>query len=321
MKRLTPATVTFLMFGVVGLLVAAYVGKSLLATEPPRQPRTQNMPMPVSDIPAGTLIRAEHLGMGGVLVSEMQPDMLMREAIVVGRVAKKDLPRARPIFGRDLYDFGKTPALDVAEGMRAITLVAGDTPSMVDGLIKPGEYVDVLFKPSNVSDARYRGGVVVTLLKGIKVLAINRQFHQGQPEDPNTLTLELTPVEASVVDLARSNGTMTFQFNPDGKGENVFAFKDPTRITLDEILGIPAIDNKPVEPFRAHMYRQSSRQEFEFAKGNQVNDGSGNYIPLPTQPDRRLDDRAIQNPVNPAIPAPAAPVPTDSAQNRAPQRR
>ena len=319
MKRLTPATVTFLMFGVVGLLVAAYVGKSLLATEPPRQPGTQNMPMPVSDIPAGTLIRAEHLGLGAVLMSEMEPDMLMREAIVVGRVAKKDLPKARPIYGRDLYEFGVTPALDVAEGMRAMTLVAGDVPSLVDGLIKPGEYVDVLFKPADVSDRRYRGGVVVTLLKGIKVLAINRQFRQGQPEDSNTLTLELTPQEASVVSLAESHGSLTFQFNPEGKGENVFSFGDPERITLEEILGIPAMNETPLEPFRANLYRQSSRQEFEFDKGNRVNDGSGDYVPMPTLPDRNLDQRVgprSATPATPATPVPATPAPIQASGGR-----
>jgi pilus assembly protein CpaB len=315
MKRLTPATVTFLMFGVVGLLVAAYVGKSLLATEPPRQPGTQNMPMPVSDIPAGTLIRAEHLGLGAVLVSEMEPDMLMREAIVVGRVARKDLPKARPIYGRDLYEFGVTPALDVADGMRAITLVAGDTPSLVDGLIKPGEYVDVLFKPSDVSDRRYRGGVVATLLKGIKVLAINRQFRQGQPEDSNTLPLELTPEEASVVSLAQSHGDLMFQFNPEGKGENIFSFRDPERITLEEVLGIPAASDA-AEPFRANLYRQSSRQEFEFDKGNRVTDGSGDYVPMPTLPDRNLDQRVAPRTDTPAAPVPATPAPTQASGGR-----
>ena len=55
MNRLTPATLTILMFGLVGLLVAGYVAKNLFAREE-KKPQVQNrtIPMALVDIEPGT---------------------------------------------------------------------------------------------------------------------------------------------------------------------------------------------------------------------------------------------------------------------------
>lgn len=284
MRRLTPATVTLLMFGVVGLLVAMYVAKGLLATEGPKPPRTRNMPMPISDIPAGTLIREDHLGSGPLFETKLTRDMLMSSKAIVGRIANTTLKKATPITGEQLYEYGTTPPLKVSEGLRAYTLDIGPAVQMVDGLVKPGDYVDVAFAPT-LSDTRMRGGLIMTLFKGMKILAINRQYRQGRIESQNTVTLEVTPEEANIFNLARAHGVLSFTYTPDGKGKNLFAFKDSTKITLEELLGLPPEEKKP-EPkiFRAQVYRQVGRQELEFDEKGVRRDGSGDYVPpVPVQ--------------------------------------
>ena len=57
MKRLTPAFLTMMMFGVVGLLIAAYVAKNLLAVEEKLPEATEDLiPMAIADLAPGTLV-------------------------------------------------------------------------------------------------------------------------------------------------------------------------------------------------------------------------------------------------------------------------
>src|SRR5688572_20704762 len=109
-----------MMFGVIGLLVAAYVAKSLLAVEEPAPVvATRNVPMPVADIQPGTLITETHVGQGPMLVSELRSDMLLNNRVIVGRVAKELLKAATPMRAGQLYEPGARPELEIEAGMRA----------------------------------------------------------------------------------------------------------------------------------------------------------------------------------------------------------
>ncbi len=86
----------------------------------------------------------------------------------------------------------------------------------MSGLIKPSELVDVHFTPStdNLSRRRLRGGFTMTLIKGIKVLAINGKIQQARIEsDRNTVTLEATKAQANVLLQAQEHGKMTLVSN------------------------------------------------------------------------------------------------------------
>ena len=64
MKKLTPAKLIVMMMVAMGLLVALYIGKQLLAKEPPRRVASRTVPMLVGDLDVGTVISEHHLGMG-----------------------------------------------------------------------------------------------------------------------------------------------------------------------------------------------------------------------------------------------------------------
>jgi pilus assembly protein CpaB len=306
-RRLTPASLTMIMFGVVGLLVAAYIGKSLLAVEDkkPEAPM-RNVPMAVADIEPGTVITETHLGMGPFPVDKLTRDTLMVNRVVVGRVAKELIKAAQPIHANQLYKPGELPPLEVAEGMRAVSIEIGEGVGIVDGLIKPGQFVDVLFTYISRSgdDQRDQGGLTMRLFEGVKLIAINRNLAQGRPDRlSNRITLELTEPQANILVLAKDRGTVTLTFNPNGRGSGGLSVTNADRVTLYDILGLKPDEPAP-QPFVTEGYRGSGHSTLRFTEqGRRIE----NYVP-PT--DRNRNQFVLPNQsTQPSSPgnAPAAP--------------
>lgn len=313
MKRLTPAALTLIMFGVVGLLVAAYVAKNLLAVDNrPAAPPTRNIPMAVADIEPGTVITESHLGQGPYPVDQLERDTLLVNRVVVGRIAKEKIPAAQPIRANQLYKPGELPPLQVAEGKRAVAIDIGESVSMVDGMVKPGEYVDVLFTYNGplASDDSFQGGVTMRLFEGIRLLAINRNITQGRIErGGNRVTLELTEPQANVIVLAKERGTLTLTYNPKGPGSGGLALSNAERVTLYEILGLRPQQPEP-EPFLSESYRGVNRAVYLFNdRGRRLD----NYTPPPTDRNRMVlppaSDAAPSTAPQAAPRQPAAPEP------------
>jgi pilus assembly protein CpaB len=297
MKRLTPASLTTIMFGVVGLLVMAYVAKNLLAVEEkPREATEDLLPMAIADLPPGTKLTAEHLGMGPFPKKHLQPDMLRKDRVIVGRYTRVPIKAGHPFRANDLLPPNVLPQLKVAEGMRAISVEVGDSTAMVDGMISNGDFVDVLFtyQGNNNNDA-LQGGLTMRLFEGVRVLAVNRGGNRGD-RGSNHVTLELTEQQANVLTLAKSRGNVNLTYNPSGRGHGGLAVTNTERVTLYDILGW----QEPVEPFATEIFRGSGRGI------NRFNDKG-----------RLIDSQAPQTQSNPPqqqLPAtPNVPVrPTDS---------
>jgi len=276
-KNLTPAKMTLLMFAVVGVLVAAYVLKTVFAVEEP--PQTRNVPMALTKLEPGTRISAGDIGLGPWPVDQLQPDVIASREVLVGRIVKETIEPARPIRSSQLYPAGEFPPLRVEPGMRAVTVDIEDAVEAVGGLIKPGEYVDVHWTVDQVrNDDRLQNGLTLTLFRGVRVLAVHRPLRQSNDDQnsnavtpPRAVTLELTPEQANVLILARQKGRITLTYNPDGKGEGVVEVPDENRATFYEILGMsppqePEEEPEP-QPFRSEIYRRSTRQILEFPEG------------------------------------------------------
>lgn len=275
-----------IMFGAVGLLVAAYVGKRLLAGgEPDAAPATRNVPMALSDLEPGMVIRQGDIGLGPTRVENLQPSTFLSEDTLVGRVVKERIPAARPITTGQLYKLGETPPLVVAEGRQAVSIALGDNTAIVNGLIKPGDYVDILLTPDRYQDIDRMGkGMTMTMMKGVKLLTINRSFRSGGVSGSgNAVTLELTPTQARVVTLAQTAGELKLVLNPLGPGDpDQFAGKFSDRITIEELLNLPPEEEPadPDPPFVTEHFTRGRRTVFEFQDGRRVN---GNTDPRPIQ--------------------------------------
>lgn len=266
------------MFGVVGVLVAAYVVKNAMArTEGPPPITSRNIPMAIADIPAGTVITENHLGQGPYPTDKLERDMLLVNRVIVGRVAKEAIKAAQPLRANFLYQPGEQAPLDLAEGMRAVSVAVGESTSMVDGLIKPGQYVDVLFtyQASGNADDRFQGGLTMKLFDGVKILAINRSVTQGRVDrQSNHVTLELTEGQSNVIVLAKDRGQITLTYNPNGKGSGGLALNNSDRVTLYEILGLKRAEPDK-EPFITESYRGAGRGTLLFSDKGRRLDGWG----------------------------------------------
>lgn len=273
MKSLTPAKVTLLMFGVFGILIAAYIGKRLLAGKEETPPvATRNIPMAISALEPGTLVTEEHLGLGPIAIKNLKPEMMTSNRVIVGRIVKDRIAAATPISTGQLYPAGETPPIKVEPGMRAISVPLESSVDLVDGLIKPGEYVDVHMTPTGLnSDKRLNGGMTLTLFKGVRVNAINGSYTQNNSSRRGTnVTLELTPEQANIMILARERGDITMSYTPEGKGNGGVAVSSADKATLYEILGLKTPEKPKVEeppkPFVVEGYYGSSRSVNQFDK-------------------------------------------------------
>ncbi len=266
MRFLTPAMLTIILLVIVGALVLAYIAKSLFASDEVVEVERRTYPMAIADLEPGTVITRAHLAQGPWPVNQQKPTFARSDSILIGRVVKNKLKAARPIDTLDLYPPGEYPPIEVSAGMQAVSIELSSGADIVDGLVKPGEYVDVHFTPDVVGDERFRGGLTMTLFKGVKVLQMNRtQGGRRSARSLNTVTLELQEGQANILLLAKRRGSINLTYNPNGPGSGGVAVSDEQRAYLDEILGLKPLE-EPEKPFVTEIYYGSGRSETAFDK-------------------------------------------------------
>jgi pilus assembly protein CpaB len=129
----------------------------------------------------------------------------MRE--VEGRVVKVPIPQGNPVLFSMLAPEGTAAGLSgiLSDGKRALT-VKVDEVAGVAGFIHPGDHVDVLVDlPINEAKDHFSK----TILHNIQVLTTGQIWQQKGDNKPvvvNTVTLELTPEESEVLNLASNQG-------------------------------------------------------------------------------------------------------------------
>ncbi len=289
MKRLTPAFLTILMLGVVGLLVLGYVAKRMFAQEEAPPEERINVPMALADLPPGTMITEAHLGLGPARREDMSRETVRNSTALVGRIVKNPIGAAQPISTLDLYLPNEYPPMEIAPGMQALTISLGSASDTVDGLVRPNEFVDVHFSPSSVPDRRYPTGLTMTLFKGVKVLAINRSVTGASAvgRGSNSVTLELSNAQANILIEAQTKGAITLTYNPTGFGGGGVDLTNEDRATLDEILGLEP-PTPPTPPQLTEIFTGNGRRVMAFRDGKPLDmvqdpdadlNDTGNYGP------------------------------------------
>lgn len=167
-----------------------------------------------------------------------------------GRVVLVSLQRGEPLTEARLAPVGSKGGLSavVPEGRRAMTVRVNDVVG-VAGFALPGTYVDVMVNTQ--AEGGQRGGdrdrsISKIVLERILVLAVAQEADRDstKPKVVNAVTLEVTPRDAEVLDLARSVGTLSLVLrNPS----------DPVRTattgaTKQELLGLSAAEVAPMKP-------------------------------------------------------------------------
>ena len=134
---------------------------------------------------------------------------------VDGRVVKTSVQRGEPVLESKLAPIGTKGGLSavVAEGKRAMTVRVNDVIG-VAGFALPGNYVDIMV---STQQENAKGGstqdhtISKIVLDRILVLAVAQESSRDEtkPKVVSAVTLEVTPEQAELLDIARSVGTLS----------------------------------------------------------------------------------------------------------------
>ncbi len=180
-------------------------------------PETEPVLVAVTTIDRGAMLREEDvevrrwpkgLAPAGVLRSVDQ---------VINRAAMGTLTPGEIILDAKLSakNSGRGLASLIPEGMRAFTVQASHLTTNVAGFILPGNKVDVLLNIRAGRASVVGGGMTTTLLQAVEVLAVDQLLeapadNRYDPKGLNSVTLLVTPEQATLLDLGQNMGTLTF---------------------------------------------------------------------------------------------------------------
>ena len=163
------------------------------------------------DLPAGTLIGAEHLAAREFPTGLVPSDSVdaSHYASLMGMVLRSPLRAGDivlPVHGQMTEHVAFSSHL--VEGRRAITMPV-DSINSVSGLLEPGDLIDLY-----VSFEYQRRRITAPLLQGVLVLAIGTQTRTdpaaGSPAGSySTVTLDTSPEDAVKLVAARQSGSIT----------------------------------------------------------------------------------------------------------------
>jgi len=168
------------------------------------------------DISMGARLTPALIHMVDWPANSMPPGAIVDMKTLDGRITRSDILRGEPLMESKLTPVGTSGGLSavVAEGKRAMTVRVNDVVG-VAGFALPGNFVDILVNTQD--DARgdhnvnHDQAISKIVLERILVLAIAQESNRDdtKPKVVNAVTLELTPAQVEMLDLARSVGTLS----------------------------------------------------------------------------------------------------------------
>lgn len=315
MKSLTPAKLVGLVFVLLVVLIVGFVVKRVMFAEVEvvAEPEGRVMPTALAVLEPGTVVKQEHLGRAR-FNRKLTGDELLSEGGIIGRVVKRRIDSAVPIMASDLFPLGQGPPLAVSTGYRAMTINVQEESAIMNGLLKPGQHVDIQWTPDDSlqRDPRMEqvGGLAMVLFRGVQVLAINKSFTQEPLEAAkNSITVEVAEEDATILRLAERHGKIAVAFTTDSSATAMVQVADPNRATLEELLGLdpvpePEPEPTPEPPYVSMIYRGPGMQRAAFRNGVPI--PGYNYQDFYRNPQQPvLQSVPGQVPGQPGQPAPA----------------
>jgi pilus assembly protein CpaB len=199
---------------------AGYVAKNMVAAPPPvvidngpKAPAiaTQDVLVLSGDVPMGSPLENNIAwqawpsdGVNANFITRAaEPDALDK---LKGSVARVALYQGEPLRRSKLVGEGQSFMSSILpSGMRAVaTSIAADTSA--GGFILPNDFVDVIMTRRSDTPGS-TGFITETILKNIRVLAIDQTIQEGEDGKKTkvgqTATLELTPQQAEIITVAQ----------------------------------------------------------------------------------------------------------------------
>lgn len=269
--RVSPGTlllgVVAVMFGLLGAyIVRENQAPPEVVEAPPEAPRAIVVPQASIDLEPG-----REITMGDIILTRMTPaqireaglpsQFMSRTSDIIGRVVRQSVAKGEVFDSHLFYPQGTGPSLvdKLEPGNRAVT-VKVDMNNSVEGFATPGTWVDVLFRSIENKDEAFPE-MTVTLLEGVKVLAMNRSTSESTPlrngdrqvnRDVATVTLSVTPQQAMALRVVEDRGTLALVLrHPD----DIVPGDRFAGLTMDQLLERPNNKHR-IEVFRGHAISQ-----------------------------------------------------------------
>ena len=164
------------------------------------------------DIQLGSRLDGQMLRVANWPAGSVPTGAVTDPAVLQGRVLRSSLLAGEPVLESKLAPVGAQGGLSavIAPGHRAITVRVNDVIG-VAGFALPGNYVDILVSTEAGQNANESRQISKIVLQHILVLAVAQQAARDEtkPRVVNAVTLEVTPEQAEMIDLARSIGTLS----------------------------------------------------------------------------------------------------------------
>lgn len=198
----------FVVAGLVGLLAVFLIHRYIVTkTAIPIQP-TASVVVAEVDIAPGTALSGRLLR-----VATWPRDIIPSKAAsnpqtLDGRVVQVHIDKGEPILLSKLAPEGTAAGLGgLLEPNKLAVTVKTDEVSGVAGFITPGDRVDVLVEmPTPESPSEHFSKIFLQNLKVLSKGQIWEQTGEKKPQVVNTVTLEVTPEEAELLNLASFQG-------------------------------------------------------------------------------------------------------------------
>jgi len=210
-KRLIIAIAAAVVFGLIAAVsVSRYLAKAQAYTK-----NLNNVVVAKVDIPVGTRIIAEQLGVVQLPRSAAPEGTFINpeDQNLIGRVAVVRIAAREPITESRLAPLGSAAGLSsvIPEGYRAMNVRVDDVVG-ISGFIMPGALVDVVVVIDPPENDSHRERVSKIVLQNIKVLAnganLDKPKNEKEVERVKTVTLQVTPEQTEKLALASSEGRL-----------------------------------------------------------------------------------------------------------------
>lgn len=205
--------------GIIMFLVAlaAAIGAVFVAAKWLQQRSTQvnQVAVAVQEINMGQKLTSNMFKLVSWPANIMPPESFSDLTKLDGRVTKSALQVGEPVLATKLAPEGSLGGLSavIAEGKRAITVRVNDVVG-VAGFALPGNFVDIIVNTQQEEGSgnnKKTKDISKIVLEHILVLAVAQEAGRDEttPKVVNAVTLEVSPEQAEMIDLARSIGDLS----------------------------------------------------------------------------------------------------------------
>jgi pilus assembly protein CpaB len=263
-----------LIIGVVLALVAIAMIHNYITEQRRRierlieEGKAVNVVVATTDISKETTITSDMVRIETVNRNTFQPGDLSSLQSAIGQFAEVDILRGQHINSNMVRSVGAAKYLSqtIPSGMRAMT-IAVDKISAVEGLIKPGDSVDIV---GTFAMPKAGGGtmpIVITVFQGVKVLATDRNISPYRiSKSAGTITIALKPDDIKNLTYILEWGQVKLVLRAPLDTGQEFGYSAVTFETLMKKLGMWQPAPPPQIPDTIDVYKGEELEEVEIPK-------------------------------------------------------